>query len=582
MKYKFFLYLIIIACVIVSGCSNSTIPKQMEENDKAPTRKEVISYQYALAEGIKKKVTGSLREAIPYFSECIRLNPQSDAAMYELSTILTMTGNYKEAIAYSKRANEIDQGNIWYKLQLAGLYHAIGRRDSTIIVYEEIHKNHPDRTDFYYTLATLYGEYGKTNKAIKIFNEIEEQYGVNETILLAKHHLYSSTGKQNEAEKELLKLIETYPDEVRFYGLLAELYSSGNKDEKAIETYEKLFELDPDNVLGQLSVIEFYKRKNDSEKLFMVLRKLIDNENVTANQKIQALIGFFTNEAIFSSNAENIGKMVGIMKEKYPDDLRIRALKADYHVKIDEFENAALELRYVTEREKKNYVIWEQLLYVENSIGEYERLYNESEEAAELFPGAPIIYLLHGIAAMELNKNREAIKAFQIGIGLVEKSDALEVQFYSMLGEVYRKDGNNSMSDEMFQKALNIDNENLFVLNNYSYYLSLREERLEEALGMSKKCVDAESENPTYLDTYAWILHKMKKQNDALEYIEKAIKNSGSSNSEIVDHYGDILMVLGDYEKALIQWKRAKELGKTSQELIGKIEKLEKKLQLDK
>lgn len=582
MKYRFFLYLIIITCAIVSGCSNRTITTQVEEKDKELTRKEVISYQYALTEGIKKKTTGRLREAIPYFSECIRINPQSDAAMYELSTILTMAGNYKEAIAYSKKANKIDPGNIWYKLQLAGLYHAIGRKDSTIIVYEEIHKNYPDRTDFYYTLANLYGEYGKTSKAIKIFDELEEQYGLNETILLAKHHLYSNTGKLDEAEKEMLKLIETYPDEVRFYGLLAELYSSGNKDEKAIETYEKLFELDPNNALGQLSIIEFYKRKNDSENLFAVLRKLIDNEGVTTNQKIQALIEFFTNETLFRNNAESIGEMVGIMKKKHPEDLRIRTLKADYHVKVGEFENAAFELRYITEREKKNYVIWEQLLYVENSIGEYERLYNEAEEAAELFPGAPTIYLLRGIAAMELKKNREAITAFQIGIGLVEENDAIEVQFYSMLGEVYRNEGNNSMSDEMFQRALNIDNENLFVLNNYSYYLSLREERLEEALGMSKKCVDAESENSTYLDTYAWILHKMNKHKDALDYIEKAIKNSGKSNSEIVDHYGDILMEVGASEKALIQWKRAKELGKTSQELLEKIEKLEKELQLDK
>ena len=60
-------------------------------------------------------------------------------------------------------------------------------------------------------------------------------------------------------------------------------------------------------------------------------------------------------------------------------------------------------------------------------------------------------------------------------IGLAGENIPLEVQFYSMMGEAYRNAKNNEMSDEMFQKALSLDSENLFVLNNYSYYLSLRE-----------------------------------------------------------------------------------------------------------
>jgi len=39
----------------------------------------------------------------------------------------------------------------------------------------------------------------------------------------------------------------------------------------------------------------------------------------------------------------------------------------------------------------------------------------------------------------------------------------------------------------------------------------------------------------------------------------------------LVDHYGDILFMSGEKEKALEQWKKAKEMGKESEILDRKI-----------
>ena len=42
-----------------------------------------------------------------------------------------------------------------------------------------------------------------------------------------------------------------------------------------------------------------------------------------------------------------------------------------------------------------------------------------------------------------------------------------------------------------------------------------------------------------------------------------------------MDHYGDILFMCGEKEKAVEQWKRAKELGKSTEVLDQKIERQE-------
>jgi predicted negative regulator of RcsB-dependent stress response len=55
-------------------------------------------------------------------------------------------------------------------------------------------------------------------------------------------------------------------------------------------------------------------------------------------------------------------------------------------------------------------------------------------------------------------------------------------------------------------------------------------------------------------------------------YIENAVKYSEDEPSaEVLEHYGDILYKTGDKEKALEQWKKAKELGSDSTTLDKKI-----------
>jgi predicted negative regulator of RcsB-dependent stress response len=61
--------------------------------------------------------------------------------------------------------------------------------------------------------------------------------------------------------------------------------------------------------------------------------------------------------------------------------------------------------------------------------------------------------------------------------------------------------------------------------------------------------------------------------------METAIRNGGEKNGVIVEHYGDILYMLGDVEKALEQWKKALEIGDTS-EFIN--EKIKQKRYIDK
>ena len=79
--------------------------------------------------------------------------------------------------------------------------------------------------------------------------------------------------------------------------------------------------------------------------------------------------------------------------------------------------------------------------------------------------------------------------------------------------------------------SLKINPSNPTVLNNYSYYLSLRGVDLEKAKEMSFNSNLLEPNNGTFQDTYAWILYKLQQYDEALSWILKAVENGSRRKS---------------------------------------------------
>jgi Tfp pilus assembly protein PilF len=156
-------------------------------------------------------------------------------------------------------------------------------------------------------------------------------------------------------------------------------------------------------------------------------------------------------------------------------------------------------------------------------------------------------------------------------VKLVSGNNVLLVQFYTYLGDAYNRKKNYKMSDESYEKALKLDPENSYVLNNYAYYLSLRNENLEKAEAMSAKSIKLDPSNAADMDTYGWILYKMGKYTEALEWVQKAVNATSAADPDVLEHLGDIYFKLGDTDKAMLNWQNALKLGKGSEFLEQKV-----------
>ena len=163
---------------------------------------------------------------------------------------------------------------------------------------------------------------------------------------------------------------------------------------------------------------------------------------------------------------------------------------------------------------------------------------------------------------------------YKEGLTVIPKENmGLISNFYGQIGDIYYQIGEKEEMYKAYDEALKYNENNVFVLNNYSYFLTLDKTNLKKAERMAAQCIKLEPDNATYLDTYAWVFFMQGNYTLAKIYIENALSKDTEKSAELVDHYGDILFMSGDKEKAIEQWKKAKEMGKVSKILDEKIEK---------
>jgi len=194
------------------------------------------------------------------------------------------------------------------------------------------------------------------------------------------------------------------------------------------------------------------------------------------------------------------------------------------------------------------------------------------KKCQEIFPDAMEFHFYMGIAYYQKKEYQLAIDTYKAAITLTPtESTPFVSDLYGQIGDTYFKIKETDKAFEAYEEALKINDKNIGVLNNYAYYLSLLKKDLTKAERMSAQSIKMEPNNATYLDTYAWIFFMQKNYPLAKIYIEQAISKDRSNSAELFDHYGDILYMSGDKEKAVVQWKKAKEAGKKSATLERKI-----------
>ena len=283
------------------------------------------------------------------------------------------------------------------------------------------------------------------------------------------------------------------------------------------------------------------------------------NDKVENGLKVQYLLKLLVNQNDANISLDHIYSYVQLLLEKYPEDIAVRTLNADFLKRYNRLEECKGELEFLISKEKNNYLVWEELLMLYNQLEDTTAMYRGGLECLKYFPNEPLPYVMISLPLL-IRKDLERAKGYlEQGLALSPDNSPIKAQFFAYLGEVYYKQDSVEQAFAMFDSTLLINPGDIMTLNNYSYYLSLRNEHLDKAEKMISTALSADPNNSTFLDTYAWVLFKSKNYSLAKFYMRSAIENEKNPSGVLYEHYGDILFMNGEKEEAVKMWQKALE-----------------------
>jgi len=529
--------------LIIISCS---VSKKTVKEDQRTTNYKLNSF---FLEALRQEALENYGESLNLLQHALKVDNKNSAIYYKISQLLALNNDYAGSLDFAKKAVEYDKTNNEYYLSMLGLtYYNNSKIDETIEVYKKLLKLYPQNNNYYLQLAGFYTIANKTKEAINVLDKLEEQIGVTEFISRAKEDFYLSIKDTNGAIKEIKKLVAAYPDNPQCLVILAELYLNTGNITEAGKVYSQLEQIDPDNIENEFvyfSTAEYQRMSNNMDKFFENIAKGFAMEGGEFKTKAAVLVNVIENMNYFKPDAnynEKTKSLIDILAVNNPEETLISAFYADYYINIGDLKSAQGYFDTILSNKKDEHQIWEQALRIDYELSDMESVYKHSKEACELYPNYLLFYKYYVISAYATKNYADVVEAVDIVTSIDSKDKDLLIDMWGMQGDAYHNLNMYEQSDAAYNKVLNIDNKNSHVLNNYSYYLSVREENLSKALELSTKLmsIDNNNTNPIFLDTHAWVLYKNGKYEKALEYIEKALALD-PNNDTYHEHKEEIL-----------------------------------------
>jgi len=269
-----------------------------------------------------------------------------------------------------------------------------------------------------------------------------------------------------------------------------------------------------------------------------------------------------------------LSSVIEVLAETHPEESDISLLAADFYIQSQNYSSAYKHLKKYLELQKGSYNIYMQTIMLANAASLNEELVFISGKALELYPDSADIRFFRGIGFYQSNEFEALINNFKEISRDQYSSQEYASQAQMLIAEAYYRTDDYERSDSLFESLIREEPDNYMLLNNYSYYLAERAEKLEKAEAWSSDVVKNNPDNATFLDTYAWVLYKLESFEEAEKYILNALDKGGENDPEVNEHAGDIQVALESYLIARTYYLKAIILGGDKEKLEEKIDQI--------
>ena len=516
------------------------------------------NYENLVITGADLYSKGEYAAAKAVLKNVVENDPSNDAALYYMAMIAAYENDAELAETYFQAATALDPGNFWYRYRLAKLYSITGRQELAVDMFEKILKDFPKERDVYFELVEMYASQQEYQKALDTIAEIEEVIGVTESLAMYRFNILRYLERNEEAYESLKKYNSRYSSPY-VLSTLADYEMSMYNDSTALAYYDEALSLASDYAPALLGKAETYRVTRRYDEYFDVLYEYIDGQGAPMEAKAEYLMAVLqrTDPKFIRSFRPQLDVAVFKAVEAHPKDSVALQTAAIYFYSTERHDQAKVFFKENTETYPDSFGAAADYVEFLMYSDQWEELSQEGRKAYERFPKETTFLEMASVGDYNLGDYGKVLEICEKVLEVAPADSSKTLRAWSTMGDVYYKLGDSKKAFKAYGKALKVNPDYVYVLNNYAYYLSVEGRKLKKACDMSYKTVIAEPDNATYLDTYAWILHLQGKDDAAKLFFKKAMLYGGKESAVILDHYAEVLYALKEYDVAFIYWNMA-------------------------
>lgn len=517
-----------------------------------------------------------------------------------------------------------------YSSYLAGVLHERGgRQDAAVAALERASELDPEAMTPTLRLVRSYLQKQNFESALRMCQRAVKQAPEQANLWIVQGEIFQQLKRYDEAMASFSKAIEISPDNILAYGALVELQESMNDLVAAIEIYERLLELSPNAAglhyqlgINMIRIGDAISARRELEKavalnpglarahyllgiLFLeageihgaaarlsyYLRQRTDDFQAMENLAgVMTRLGRYAEaEALFqailnsgqATPANSIQAMYMMLMARKPAEAAGLAPETGAPFL------GALFTALAREDEQRTYLpILESMDDIEGDLDQEcnhilnSILYLFGRKEAGNWLSARLdrfrqemdsrsLGVIQGRIFMSQERHEEAIGVFE---DLIDRFGPDKWLHY-YLAVCYEENDQFEPTERHLKAYLEIEPEAADVLNFLGYLYAEKDVYIDEAEILIERALEIEPENPFYLDSLGWVRYRQGRGKEAVELIQRAIYGMESDDAILRDHLGDAHMLLGDVERALSEWKRARRLDPSLEGVQEKIDR---------
>ena len=520
--------------------------------------KEYIEAHTAYIKGLTEYENENYERALDHLTVAYSKLPRHAGINYALADAYLSVDDLSNAAFYGKKATELAPENKWYRLKLARIYRRAGKNQATIDELKTALRHHPRATDLLYELAGIYADHREFLLSNQTYNRLLNLTGPDIGIYLNKLQNFNALNMRDSSIVQLEKITALDPDNITTMQMLSNYYLEVDKPRQAKMMLRQALQKNSRDPKTLVMLADIYVTEAQWDSVGTLLGNVVSDPIIRKQAKLDVAQYLFSRYQQEPENArlkQALRHLLESFVESEPEYGAAHALSADFYLNEDDNARALKALTRTTELAPSNDMAWRQRLQLLLMAGRYDQTIEAGLEANEHIPQDPAVLFFIGNAHLQKGQPRQAVEWF-LQATQTPSRKPFKSAIFGSLGDTYSALDQWDRAVEAYEQALDLNPDNHNTLNNYAYYLSERDERLEYAEKMASRAVELAPDNASYLDTIGWVYYKLGEYDKARRYINASIE-TGAASAEVLEHMGDVMYKMEKPGKAREWWQKA-------------------------